>query len=357
MPVTFFAHQTVVLPLKRVRPRWFDGTALVIGSMAPDFGYPMRGWIQRHSHQFAGLVAWGLPFTIVVTLAIRGWVANTAFAHLPDGGNLRLHSYRALRDRRPPWWMMLYSAFIGVGSHILLDSFTHKKAFMARWLGLDKTLFHHPWDSGVSIARTLQFVGHTCGTVLGIAMLLTIGRRRLMEEWYGLETVVAARRFRLKRKQRVLFWVITLSGLALGPAMAAFVRGSVVTKTFLTMAMTTAFASSLEACRPRDRGLTYFDSLAGDPTPGTPMKRPTDTSWDPRRSKPAATPLAFAEPFNLDEPAEHAEPGQTRAPSGPPAPSRRIPRPRSKSAADPPPTGSPPKTPEPPARKSPGWYD
>ena len=313
MPFTFFAHQTVVLPLKRARPQWFDGTALVIGSMAPDFGYPMRGWIQRHSHQFGGMIVWGIPFTIVVTLAIRSWVANTAFAHLPDGGPFRLHSYRALRERWPLWWMTLYSAVIGVGSHILLDSFTHKKSFMAKWLGLDRTLFRAPWDSGVSIARTLQYIGHIAGTIGGLLMLLVIGRRRLMEQWYGLETVVAARRFKLRRSQRYVFWTITLSGLLLGPALASFTRGSVVTKTFVTMALTTAFASSLSACRPRDRALTYFDSLPGDPTPAAPLSRPDLRSRPTTRVatgsiEPATVPIEPTKPATVVEPVRQQPP-------------------------------------------------
>ena len=404
MPFTFFAHQTVVLPLKRARPRWFDGTALVIGSMAPDFGYPMRGWIQRHSHQFGGMVVWGIPFTIVVTLAVRSWVANTAFAHLPDGGPLRLHSYRALRERWPQWWMTLYSAIIGVGSHILLDSFTHKKSFMAKWLGLDRTLFRAPWESGVSIARTLQYIGHIAGTIGGVLMLMAIGRRQLMEQWYGRETVIAARRFKLRRSQRYLFWTITLSGLLLGPALATFTRGSVVTKTFVTMALTTAFACSLSACQPRNRALTYFDSLPGDPTPAAPLRRPDlrprsaevdeNRTGETSRAWRAATEPVITPPPDLLEPLEPQPssrstpvareagvipppPARRRraAPDPEPVPTPRRPKPtpvapevlpendRPKIRRRRPPTPiNPVDAPTPPAPttpppKSPGWYD
>ncbi len=357
MPVTFFAHQTVVLPLKKRWPTWFDGTALVIGSMAPDFGYPIRGWVQRHSHQLSGMIVWGLPFTIVVTLALRSWVANTAFAQLPDAGPFRLHSYRVLRHRYTPWWKLVTSSVIGVGSHILVDSFTHKQSFMSRWLGLDRTLFHAPWDSGVSIARTLQYLGHTLGSAACVAMLLVIGRRRLMEQWCGREAVVAARRFKLRPRQRQLFWAITAAGLPLGPAMAYFVRGSVVTKTFMTTAATTAFACSLAACQPRDRGLTYFDALAGEPTPAAPSRPgprpmpdvvellrldPLEPTRSPRASEPRKSPGT-------------TEPGRTpsQRPDTMPPPPKRTRRFRDRRAtANPVP---PPGVPE--RRKQPGWYD
>src|SRR4051812_19906912 len=43
VPLTILAHQAAVLPLKLARPRWFDGTALVIGSMAPDLVFVLHG--------------------------------------------------------------------------------------------------------------------------------------------------------------------------------------------------------------------------------------------------------------------------------------------------------------------------
>jgi len=43
MPFTFLSHQAPVLPLKIAAPRWFDGTALVLGSMAPDLFFVTHG--------------------------------------------------------------------------------------------------------------------------------------------------------------------------------------------------------------------------------------------------------------------------------------------------------------------------
>jgi len=37
-----FAHPAVVIPLKEKRPKWFNGTALILGRMAPDFEYFIR---------------------------------------------------------------------------------------------------------------------------------------------------------------------------------------------------------------------------------------------------------------------------------------------------------------------------
>jgi len=57
MPATFPSHAAAVLPLKLWRPRWFDGVALVVGSMAPDLGYPLVGLVSLpDTHSAAGLL-------------------------------------------------------------------------------------------------------------------------------------------------------------------------------------------------------------------------------------------------------------------------------------------------------------
>lgn len=212
MPFTFFAHQMVVLPLKQRAPRHFDATALCIGSMAPDLAYPLAHWLAARSHGWIGWVAWGIPFGVVASMIVRTVVAATAFAHLPDAGRLRLHSLRVIGRRRPPWWTTIVGAAIGSGSHIVLDGFTHTGRFGSRWLGLDRYLFTiggTPFDG----ARALQYALHIVGTLAGVAMLASIGRRRLLDAWYGDDLVGEARSFRLALPQRVVFWSIVALGL------------------------------------------------------------------------------------------------------------------------------------------------
>ncbi|MFI9531412.1 DUF4184 family protein [Micromonospora rosaria] len=61
MPLTFPSHPAAIVPLKLSRPRWFDGTALIFGSMAPDLAYVLDGSglpVGPFSHQLPGLVGW-----------------------------------------------------------------------------------------------------------------------------------------------------------------------------------------------------------------------------------------------------------------------------------------------------------
>lgn len=43
MPFTYLAHQAPALAIKKRWPAWFDGTALALGSMAPDWAYALSG--------------------------------------------------------------------------------------------------------------------------------------------------------------------------------------------------------------------------------------------------------------------------------------------------------------------------
>ncbi|MEY4576015.1 MAG: hypothetical protein RL701_718, partial [Pseudomonadota bacterium] len=71
MPFTFFAHQTIVMPFKWAKPRWFDGMALCIGSMAPDFAYALDHTpLSFHSHNIPEQVVWTIPLTLLLTRLI-----------------------------------------------------------------------------------------------------------------------------------------------------------------------------------------------------------------------------------------------------------------------------------------------
>lgn len=251
MPFTFFAHQAPVLPLKTARPQWFDGTALCVGSMAPDLGYPIGLWVEGQTHSAIGLLTWSLPATLVICWAIRRWVAATAFAHVPDTP-ARLHSLRVLGLRRPPWWQTVTSALVGAGTHVLIDAFTHRTRFGARWLGLDHQLGHLelPLSGPVSPAGILQYLGHTVGSLVGMVLLVRIARRGLIEEWYGAERVATARRFTLTPAARRTFWAIVGATVLLGIGWTFVDTHGAPFVLIDALALGVAVASAVPRCRP-----------------------------------------------------------------------------------------------------------
>jgi hypothetical protein len=178
MPSTFPTHPLAVLPLKIWRPRWFDGVALVLGSMAPDAAYVLDGSglpVWPFSHQLLGLVGWCLPLTLIGTRVLRK-ATPTISVHLPNGGAFALRDYGA----------------IGAASHLLLDRI----------------------EQSVTAA---EYVFHAVGIVAMIVVGLHIGRRRLVRRWYGTAPRRVTRPF--------LFWTVVgavaLPALALVPFLPA----------------------------------------------------------------------------------------------------------------------------------------
>lgn len=110
MPFTYLAHQAPALAIKRRWLAFCDGTALAIGSMAPDWAYALSGsrWA-FDAHSVQGVIGFCIPATVVAALVLRH-VAAVLFAHLPSPGLLPLRQLRMLGARRPGWLMTLASA-------------------------------------------------------------------------------------------------------------------------------------------------------------------------------------------------------------------------------------------------------
>src|SRR5688572_17148160 len=125
VPFTFLSHQAVVLPLKLAAPRRISGTAIVLGSMAPDAEYVMRTYpTGTFAHSWLGQVAFCLPLTLAMYWVVTRIVAPAAGAQLPDEPPFRLRSYAlagAGRAGVTDWIIVALCALAGSTSHVLLD--------------------------------------------------------------------------------------------------------------------------------------------------------------------------------------------------------------------------------------------
>ncbi|MDR7318737.1 DUF4184 family protein [Brevibacillus nitrificans] len=130
MPFTF-AHPAIVLPLRH--SRFFHFPALVAGSMAPDFEYFFRMQAFRtYSHTLLGMLVFDLPLVIALCLLFRHVVEAPLFSCLPRVVQKRFQKRRAYQSKHPLWvsWLIfVYSALLGIASHLLWDSFTHQGAW------------------------------------------------------------------------------------------------------------------------------------------------------------------------------------------------------------------------------------
>ena len=137
MPFTL-AHPAIVLPFSRLAPRYFSSTALVIGSLAPDFEYFLRVQVKSiYSHTWAGIFYFDLPLALMLIFGFHLFIRQPLIAHLPFVLRQRFDgcfNFNWLKYARRHFITVLVSALIGISSHLFWDSFTHETGYFATYI-------------------------------------------------------------------------------------------------------------------------------------------------------------------------------------------------------------------------------
>jgi hypothetical protein len=184
VPFTFLSHQVPVVPLKLARPGWFDGTALAVGSTAPDLAYALNGTRAAvDGHTLAAQLWLCLPVTLAIVWLVRRVVAAPLAAHMPDAEPWRLRDYRLLAAGRHPLGITVASALTGSLSHVAIDAWTHRDGWVVARAGLLRTEVLTVGGTPVAVFKLLQYAGHVGGVALGVWLLWLLGRRRLLRRW------------------------------------------------------------------------------------------------------------------------------------------------------------------------------
>lgn len=172
MPFTF-AHPAAVVPLVRPLGRYGVLSALVIGSLVPDFSYFMPFPVPRsRTHDLWGLLWFCMPVGAATYALFHAALAAPAIDLLP--GPLRSACLAVLAARpKPALTAIGVSLAVGALTHIAWDAFTHAGAPIVR---VSRALrFHLVTVSGypVSVYTILQHVS----TVAGLVLLILWVRR------------------------------------------------------------------------------------------------------------------------------------------------------------------------------------
>ncbi|WP_426586784.1 DUF4184 family protein [Mucilaginibacter sp. R-33] len=137
MPFTF-AHPAIVLPLDKLKTRWFSLTGLIAGAIVPDFEYFLRMHIYSiYSHTIAGLFWFDIPLALLSAFLFHNIVRNNLFDNLPSALSNRLCRYKTFNwsnHFKRYWHVVLISVLIGAFSHLFLDAFTHPKGYFVKLL-------------------------------------------------------------------------------------------------------------------------------------------------------------------------------------------------------------------------------
>ena len=143
MPMTFPAHQGLILPVVRRWPNSFDALALSVGAAMPDItdtilGFPLNGYFKQwYGHALIGIftldLAGGLFITWLIAVlarrslksvyipkALQAFLTKAPPTRHPEGVGSKtvLHG----RDRLKLW---SFSVLVGILSHIGFDLISH----------------------------------------------------------------------------------------------------------------------------------------------------------------------------------------------------------------------------------------
>lgn len=127
MPFTF-SHPAAVVPIFRALPRYTVLSALVVGSMAPDFQNFLPLDVERRdSHSLPGILWFSLPVGMALYLLFHLLLKRPLASLLPTRFCRRLPGLQAKTPLLPQasGLAVVVSLLIGIATHLLWDAFTH----------------------------------------------------------------------------------------------------------------------------------------------------------------------------------------------------------------------------------------
>ena len=174
MPFTL-SHAAVAGPLAR---RGLVLSALIVGSMAPDFEYYLRlSLMSRWGHTLPGVFSFCLPCALAALWLFHRVLKWPLLGWLPPAHRALLEPHAGPFAFGPPrrFVRVAASVLVGILTHLLFDAFTHVHGvFVDRLPALQAPLLRLPWGV-VPVYEGLQYAATA---VLSLALLAQYAR------WY-----------------------------------------------------------------------------------------------------------------------------------------------------------------------------
>jgi hypothetical protein len=204
MPLTI-SHAAAVLPLQRLGRHRLPLTALMVGSMAPDFGYFFSGEISRQlTHSVTGLFSFALPAGLAVWLFYVLVLEKTTITLLPDRWHTRFAHTAAITPGLVA--RAALAVLLGAITHILWDAFTHRGTFITDALPI--LMRPTPGFEWMPVYHLLQGLSSVLGIVVLGAWAHHLHRQPARSR---------IRPFRVTERARMTaIWFLTVATLAVG---------------------------------------------------------------------------------------------------------------------------------------------
>lgn len=191
------SHPALVLPFSWIKHNSVSMSALIIGSMTPDFEYFIRMKLTgRYGHSIEGMFFLDLPLAFILTLVFHQLVKKSLIDNLPGYFFRRLQPLRnfdLLSYLRKHYIGFTVCLLTGIASHILWDSFTHANAYFVDRIPFLSTPVR---IDGISVLPLFRYLQHI-STIIG-AFFIIIFFHRLPEQ-------------RLANNPSVRFWIVVIA--------------------------------------------------------------------------------------------------------------------------------------------------
>jgi len=202
MPFTF-AHPAIVLPIARKKNIFINPAAIIIGSMSPDFEYFIHFMpYQKYGHTITGQFFYNLPLVLLVYLIYHIFLKEIVIINLPKK---QFKSFSFMLSER---WIVkkpkeiigfIISALIGMFSHVVWDSFTHKSGWFVEKIScLSSRIQIIGYE--VSIYKLLQHGSTLIGFAIILLYLISVSNN---------EQSSPVRES--SKKQKIRFWILFLN--------------------------------------------------------------------------------------------------------------------------------------------------
>jgi len=214
------SHPAAAVPLARLR---LPLSALVVGSMSPDFAYFLALSTDAHAgHTWAGVLAFCLPVGLAVLWTFHRVLKRPLLDLLPDAPRQRLAGAAGPFAFGPARRLGVVTLAVGLGAvtHVLWDAFTwHDRFGVHLFPGLREVVWSLPAEPGYGYDLYGYRVVQHVSTIVGAGLIAF-----WMARWYRRATAVPLAS-RLGRRERAAVWGAVLGGSAVVAATFALRHG------------------------------------------------------------------------------------------------------------------------------------
>jgi hypothetical protein len=165
-------HPLAVVPLRRAGVF----SALIIGSMVPDFARLASPFGEPHNHTWTGAILYYLPAALITLFVYHRLIKLPMISLSPRRIQPWLLTQSPAFKFLPlsRFAVILVSAFVGISTHLFWDSFTHNGGWVLRQSHLEATRVGLSSRYSLYVAEIFQDVSSIGGLLLLIYLLYRI---------------------------------------------------------------------------------------------------------------------------------------------------------------------------------------